>query len=212
LNINSKISLVGLAIIASVIVSPFVYAAVEPHIILVMDSAQTTSPFTIQNNTGADIFEIDTQGAINGVHHFTIVTGESNVYTVTASDDFNDPVIVQEWVFVGKGVYPSSEYYIISLDPVVSVIGQRDSGVGNCHFGWYSDVAGTWDSRTTNSLSFASYDHATTSTGEGWLNQDSDSIAFILFNSDGATTCSFKSMVATMDVVIPLDMEIYNTQ
>lgn len=61
---ESRITIIGAIIFLSIVAAPQIYAAVEPHIILVMDPAQTTNPFTIQDNTATDVFAIDPAGNI----------------------------------------------------------------------------------------------------------------------------------------------------
>jgi hypothetical protein len=92
---QKQITLIGLGIIASILMVPIVYAAVEPHIILVMDSAQTTNPFTIQNNAGTDVFVIDENGGDIIVQNtYRLRASGEGVTLVNATDTSTDPIVL----------------------------------------------------------------------------------------------------------------------
>jgi hypothetical protein len=207
MNQSKQITIIGLAIIASVIAAPFVYAAVEPHIILVMDAGQTTNPFTIQNNTNYDILTIDTKGGINNVINIAVSTSEANVYSVGTSNDLTDPIIVASWNF-DKSNLEVSAYRMFGTDLSTAASGKRDSGSGNCFSGWYELTSGTWSNgKGTVGLTSAGYTMDYGITGSVTALQGiGTSLAYILYNSDGATECSYKSLIGTGALIVPQDM------
>ena len=47
---NQKAVIIGISLFALIIISPQIYAAVEPHITITMDPGQTTKPFQIKDD------------------------------------------------------------------------------------------------------------------------------------------------------------------
>lgn len=208
MNINSKLTLVGLAIIASVIASPFVYAAVEPHIILTMDSAQTTSPFLIQNNTSYPIFEIEPDGRQSGWVNTAVSTDVSEI-SVTAANDITDPVIIASWVF-DRTLTDVEDGTNIPLNALYhSVHVKRDTGSGTCKAGWIYLDSGVWAEITTSSGTSGSWTNRQGSTGETWMPDTTEIWAYALYNSDSATTCTFKNIASIGSFVLGTDLAYY---
>jgi hypothetical protein len=200
---NQTISLFGILIIGAIMSTPVIFAAVEPHIILTMDLGQTTDPFTIENNTGTDVFTVSSKGEANNVLGISLSTDDS-VKTVLATNDITDPVVLVSYTINGKSGFPAGEYYIPMGWGVMSGIGQRDTGVGNCVGGWFKNNGGTWsDSRGSIGTTAASYTHLTHEWGTSWLPEDAEQWGYILYNSNSATTCSFTQITAMMEIVLP---------
>ncbi len=61
---------IGLATVSLIAFSPAIYAAIEPHITITMDSGQTTNPFVIKDDSNDDVFTIDTEGHISPEHEW----------------------------------------------------------------------------------------------------------------------------------------------
>lgn len=190
--------------------TPIIYAAVEPHIILTMDAAQTTDPLSINNNTDYTVFEFEADGHFQNVLTTSVRTGNSDVITVAASNDLTDPIIVASWHFDRTGSDAEDPTHIPNIDPVFSYHGKRDSGVGSCIGGWFQWLgAGSWQARSSTSSNGATYTSVTGSSGEAWLDDDTDIWAFIFYNSDSATTCSMKNVAAYSELVLSEDLEYY---
>jgi len=78
-SLNQKLTIFTVIVVASIIASPFVYAAVEPHITINMELGQTTKPFVINDDTGTEVFSVDVDGTITGSTVKIVTNGVLNV-------------------------------------------------------------------------------------------------------------------------------------
>jgi len=58
------IAILSVGIISGVVLSPEIWAMIEPHITITMDPEQTTKPFQILDNFGDEVFSVDVDGTI----------------------------------------------------------------------------------------------------------------------------------------------------
>jgi hypothetical protein len=199
---QNQITLIGALIVASIISTPIIYAAVEPHIILTMDASQTTNPFTINNNTDYTMFEIDDEGFVNSKLEVNHRTGNTP-YVITAADDLADPIILAEWV-LDRSVIAADDPFHIPVDGIVMTMHvKRDSGAGNCIAAFAQHDGAAWSLSVSIGSTSASYVSSTDNDGEGVLFDDTEKFAWILYNSDSATTCSFKNLAAIGEMTLP---------
>ncbi len=57
-------TILSIGIISGVILSPEIWAIVEPHITITMEPGQTTKPLQIKDSSGTEVFSVDTDGTI----------------------------------------------------------------------------------------------------------------------------------------------------
>jgi len=104
---NQKLNSIGLLAIFLVIAIPTVYGAVEPSIIINMESGQTEKPIQVKDSGGTIIFSVDTDGTVfpapvipttvttvQSLRH--IVLGEES-HTSTFTEDVDDQIILAKW-------------------------------------------------------------------------------------------------------------------
>jgi hypothetical protein len=208
MNQQKQITLIGMGIIASILMVPIVYAAVEPHIILTMDAGQTTTPFTINNNTDWTVFEIEPSGTYQGLIS-TVVRTDSTPILVTAANDITDPVIIASWVFDRTLTDTEDDTHIPATEHYLSVTMKRDSGVGVCRAGYLYWDGANWGLVVSASGTSGTYESRTGGTGEFWLPDDTLIWGFGMYNSDSATVCSVKNIAAIGQIVTGLDLTYY---
>jgi hypothetical protein len=198
---------IAAVMVIAIIGSPFVYAAVEPHIILVMDSAQTTAPFTIQDNGGTDLFSISSDGykTVEGGNDYYLRYVTSDTVSVATGDiEDTDPQVLDAIGFAGHVTETGDQgmtYYEIRFD------GERiqDTGVGNVVFafeGSADDI--TWYQIASCQTSTSSWTVCDTGYVEGyqgltgWIYN-----RIVVYNDDGATTGRFADINAQMKITVP---------
>lgn len=107
---KSRITIIGAIIIASIISTPFIYAAVEPHILITMDPAQTTNPFEIKNSSSDIMFSVEPNGIINGLNsnapnkvvlYYGQITNSTTI--IAGTHDITNPIIVAHYTVVKNG-------------------------------------------------------------------------------------------------------------
>jgi hypothetical protein len=204
---NQTISIFGIMLIAAVISTPIIYAAVEPHIILTMDAGQTTAPFTINNNTDYTVFEILPGGEINDSLGIGFRTN-NDVVSILVTDDIADPVILKSWA-LDRSFNSDDPIHIPFSDIVMSGMVKRDSGASSCVMGFAQFDGASWSPTVSIGTSGTSWISSTDLDGESWLFDDTTMFGYIMYNSDSATTCSFKNFQSYGVVVIPIDMPIH---
>lgn len=198
---QKQITLIGLGIIASIIMVPFIYAAVEPHILLTMDAAQTTKPFVINNSTNDEVFSIDTDGSMNGRHHLTYTSGLTPIISVAVGNDPTDAIPMALWQLTRTETEP---YIVMINDPTVVLIGQRETGASGCAFGWMSATSlASLTSLAEQSFTYASWADDNTNTGETFMSSTDTYLGLFFWNADGATSCSYRSVSASIGLVLP---------
>lgn len=90
-------TILSVGIISGVILSPEIWAIVEPHITITMEPGQTTKPFVINDDSGTEVFSVDVDGTITpsgtSGQTFTITNGIFNAvdgqYDLTAGNFFD---------------------------------------------------------------------------------------------------------------------------
>lgn len=201
---NQNIFLILIAV-GFVITIPYAYSAVEPSIIINMESGQTTKPFQIKDNLGADVFTIDVDG--------TIFPAPVSASAVPLTFSFQSDNAVA--VIMNSGETELNPQLLLQVDttnPDLSAVnfiraghtiiineGKRDSGSGNCQIGWVRSTNGgtTYtDIGSEQSTSSASFTSMTDTSTFLILEDNTTNFGLGIYSSDGSTTCTFQNIVA----------------
>jgi len=194
-------AVLSVGMISVLALSPSIWAIVEPHITINMDPGQTTKPFTINDDSGTDVFSIGTDGSVNDLQVMTFAS-DSTPITISILNTISNPVILAEW-HIDRGTV-TEPLLIISNDPVMVGLGKRDTGTGSIAVGWYSSNDGiTWSSRASTGFTFSTFRDWNTNTGEGFVQDNANYIALIAYNSDGNTSGQITDVSAFHGMVIP---------
>jgi hypothetical protein len=212
LNQQKQITVIGLIAIASIIVaSPFVYAAVEPHIILVMDSAQTTQPFTIQNNTGFDMFVIDSNGDISkeSGNTYLIRALSGDITTVLTTHTFADPLVLAAVKFTPKTQNSGGTgfpYHEVRFSGEMD----RESGTSQIQIiAAYSEDDSSWQQYGFCTTTSDTWGGACTLIHDAYNTGDPDIyFRIVAINGDGATSGQIANYDLQMRLMVPPGWEV----
>ena len=73
------IAILSVGIISGVVLSPEIWAMIEPHITITMDPGQTTKPFQILDNLGDEVFSVDVDGTVFPSTSFSLTAGTEEI-------------------------------------------------------------------------------------------------------------------------------------
>ena len=93
-------TILSIGIISGVVLSPEIWAIVEPHITITMDPGQTTKPFVINDDSGSEVFSVDVDGTINPTSAGTDGLTSLEFYRGPALQFNNiqtDPLVLAKW-------------------------------------------------------------------------------------------------------------------
>lgn len=194
-------------IIASILAAPFVYAAVEPHIIIQMVASQTTNPFEIQDSAGDDQFTINELGSIEreGGSTYLLRATSEDITFVNATHVFGTTPLVLDYVKFTPKTQNSGDTGFIYRDVKFQSEMIQDIGTGSIQIlAEYSEDDVSWATFGFCTQTNPTWVTSCTINNSGWTNGDPD-IYFRIsaINSDGATSGAIAHYDLQMELMVP---------
>ncbi len=209
---KQKITYIGLIAIALVITIPLAYSAVEPSIIINMESGQTTKPLQVKDSGGSEVFSVDVDGtlfpevatgSIRETLDVTVINYSNSSFTVLTSNEVFVNHLILWQIDIDDNGDPNT-WTTVLVDNIFRSQSQRTSGASDCTL-WIatsSDNASSWDFGGTGiSTVSPSFTENPLHIDEPIvLSSGITNIGLIAHNNDGATSCDYIDFVASTSI------------
>lgn len=185
------VAILSVGIISGVIVSPEIWAIVEPHITINMESGQTTKPFTINDVNGDAVFQVNTDSSLS-TSAFEEINFASSLVSTVVGETQNSPKLLWH-IDIQENGNESDEWEAQIEYAIVNAQVIRDSGTGICRLSILEsrDDTATWTTQLQTGANDGIKKQLFSTITDQTIQDDVTDIALALYNTDGSTTCTF---------------------